>query len=513
VNERPRLTAPPVHPVFFALFPVAFLYRHNIQTVPWPDAVRVAVAVTAGALVLWIILGLVFRDRHRSAFVASGVALLALSFGHVKAGLEYAGPAGNTAVLLAVTAALVAGIVWVALRLGDVRRDITRILNFVALVLFLLGAVPAAISDVRNVAAPKGGSIDVATTRKAAASSKLRDIYYIVPDDYLGAAMKERTGYDNEPFLKALEERGFYVPRKVNTNYPKSYFSLAATLDMEYLKGPKPPTYDEVGVQLEKNRVVRFLRSKGYRWVYFPGWWDPTGMRYEADITYRYTSSSPFTQTFIETTIFGSAVRGTAARESLDRRTVIRRTTLFELDNMTKPRHLRGPVFVFVHLLLPHGPFVFEADGSELSEEVRKSRPQFHNYVEHVKFANARLLKAIDTLQSVPEDERPIILLQSEEGVHMPVELTYDTASSKDLAQPFSTMVAYYTPGVRAEKVLYPSISPVNSFRALLGMYFGADLPLLPDRSYGWTRTHEPTAKSRFVDLTRRVRAATEGLN
>jgi hypothetical protein len=42
---------------------------------------------------------------------------------------------------------------------------------------------------------------------------------------------------------------------------------------------------------------------------------------------------------------------------------------------------------------------------------------------------------------------------------------------------------AYYLPGVDSD-LIYPSISPVNTFRLILNTYFGADLPLLPDESY-----------------------------
>jgi hypothetical protein len=41
---------------------------------------------------------------------------------------------------------------------------------------------------------------------------------------------------------------------------------------------------------------------------------------------------------------------------------------------------------------------------------------------------------------------------------------------------------AYSVPG--GAPALYPSISPVNSFRVILNARFGESLPLLPDRSY-----------------------------
>ena len=42
---------------------------------------------------------------------------------------------------------------------------------------------------------------------------------------------------------------------------------------------------------------------------------------------------------------------------------------------------------------------------------------------------------------------------------------------------------AYFLPN-GGEKYLYPDITPVNSFRLILDLYFGTDLGLLEDRSY-----------------------------
>ena len=60
-----------------------------------------------------------------------------------------------------------------------------------------------------------------------------------------------------------------------------------------------------------------------------------------------------------------------------------------------------------------------------------------------------------------------------------------------------SILNAYYFPGGRYEG-LYQEISPVNSFRVVLNTFFGAKLPLLPDRSFfsTWTDPY------RFIDVT-----------
>lgn len=62
------------------------------------------------------------------------------------------------------------------------------------------------------------------------------------------------------------------------------------------------------------------------------------------------------------------------------------------------------------------------------------------------------------------------------------------------------TMDAYYLPGGGDQK-LYPSISPVNSFRVIFNRYFKTNYPLLEDRSCfsTWSRPY------RFFDVTDRI--------
>ena len=70
-----------------------------------------------------------------------------------------------------------------------------------------------------------------------------------------------------------------------------------------------------------------------------------------------------------------------------------------------------------------------------------------------------------------------------------------------DLNERMSILNAYYFPGQKYG-ALYPGISPVNSFRVVLNTYFGADLELLPDRSY-FSTWPEPY---KFIDVTDVVR-------
>ena len=54
-----------------------------------------------------------------------------------------------------------------------------------------------------------------------AAGTPLPDVYYVILDGYTrGDVLGEVYRFDNEPFLSALEERGFVVARESYSNYP-----------------------------------------------------------------------------------------------------------------------------------------------------------------------------------------------------------------------------------------------------------------------------------------------------
>lgn len=79
------------------------------------------------------------------------------------------------------------------------------------------------------------------------------------------------------------------------------------------------------------------------------------------------------------------------------------------------------------------------------------------------------MIDAILAKSSVP----PIIVLQ---GDHAPQLLTEGYNKHKILN-------AYYLPDGNVDW-LYPTITPVNTFRVILDEYFGEELPLLPDNIY-----------------------------
>ena len=109
---------------------------------------------------------------------------------------------------------------------------------------------------------------------------------------------------------------------------------------------------------------------------------------------------------------------------------------------------------------------------------------------------NRRIRQVLDSLLSDKKRSR-IIIVQGDHGPNMTLQVSGATTAAA--AERMSILNAYYVPAdVRAR--LYPSITPVNTFRAVLSRYFGDADPLLPDRMY-----FSPKEPYDFIDVTREV--------
>jgi hypothetical protein len=162
----------------------------------------------------------------------------------------------------------------------------------------------------------------------------------------------------------------------------------------------------------------------------------------------------------------------------------------YVFDKLAEIPKLKEPTFVFAHILIPHEPYVFDRNGNFLTKKEAIKRSRTLNYVDQVIFGNKKTQVTIDKLLS-GSPRPPIILLQGDEGP-WPIrfELEEETfnwrhASVAELREKMRILNAYYLPQVD-RSALYPSITPVNSFRLVFNLYFGEHFELLPDESYAF---------------------------
>lgn len=479
-------------PVLFSLYPPLFLYANNLEersldALLWPLVLSLFLGIA-----VWLAFRLVVRDAARASVAAFLVLLFFFTYGRFwtllrtlffkKARLEALWP------LAIWLAALIALVILVLRSKRDLRRlqtglglavGLLIVFSLVPILSFSLGPEPA-LPGGRNVTEefrlPPGAGSDRAA---------LPDVYYLIFDRYANEkSLKQYYGFDNTPFLEALRAKGFFVASDSRANYVGTKNSLASSLNMSYMPKQGPIKERVFFHILQEQAVARLLREAGYTYYHFGSWYEPTKYNRHADWNYKEGGlidlSRDFVKNFLETTIAGVFLR-----DAHDERANILNKFRTVGETVSKP----GPKFVFLHMLLPHHPYLFGPDGKPLSSREAKKRPVEKNYIDQLLFTNARIIELIDRILA---DSRtpPVIILQSDEGPaaeEFPV-FTMDRSDERAVLTArtrirYRILNAYFLPG-KEPSPLYSSISPVNTFRVVFNRYFGTDFQLLEDLSF-----------------------------
>jgi hypothetical protein len=318
-------------------------------------------------------------------------------------------------------------------------------------------------------------------------------VYYLIFDRYgREDVLREQLGFDNEPFLSALRERGFMIPAQSVANYPRTTHSLAASLNMSYLDdiaaeaGAGNDDWRPLRQMLRGSVVQETFRQLGYMTVQIGSWWEPTSKDPAADRNEVFDPIDEFGYVFSRTTMWPTISRFTGIGDPTDRSVEAWQRTKEQLEAIERTAEEPATTFTFAHVLLPHPPYVFDADGSYAAPGTHVTVDDA--YLGQLRYANERILEIVDTLLAGPDETDPIIVLQSDEGPN-PDALTLDqnsydftSAPQADLERKLGILNAYYLPGAAATP--HTTITPVNTFRMIFGAYFDAHLPLLPDRVF-----------------------------
>ena len=509
---------PPVlHPFLFVTFPILTLFADNFWEISYGDiasAVLVPMAWCMGVTCLLLVgLGKVLHNYRKAGIALSISILLFFSYGHfcraidalrIPVGAYIIGP---NKILFPLWLILFAVVLRFCFKRTEAEYSApTRVFNVIAMVLIILPLSTIAMQSARRDATINSrirARTQVVDTGEISSDKTYRDIYYIIFDRYAsGKSLREFYDFDNSPFEDDLIDLGFYVARDSTANYLKTAHSLASSLNMEYVNwledivGRESNDWSPLQhVLLQKYAVLTFLRAKGYRILHFGSWWAPTSRNLFADYNFTFGWMSRFHRLLVEDTFLSPVMAVLHAMRIIERHDFcftewqrVRR----QFDELETIPFRKGPTFTFVHMNIPHPPHIFDQDGNFRDEDDLFSLEEScsrEGYVDQVIYINKRIIYLVKSLQTNSELE-PIIIIQGDEGP-FPIEYARDPdsfdwtkASALELRKKMGILNAYYLPGVDSEAVLYPGITPVNSFRVVFDLYFDTKLELLPDRNY-----------------------------
>jgi hypothetical protein len=508
-------------PLHAGLLPFVYCLNYSVVNLFETEASTIAFVVIGFAAIGFLAVPpcrLIF-DTWRKAGIAVTLTIFFLIYYPVFFGEVLLEPLRIISVALA--AILFSWLLWRLHRTRNSLVNLTLTLNVVLLVLPVVD-LRVAIEWYSTVAAQRPQAAEIFPDLPGlpgATASEQPDIWYIVPDRYTGPGiLSDLVGFDNEPFLKRLEARGFAVAREAAANYQRTAMSVASTLNLDYLDSfvgrddIDPADWVPIYRTLIDNRLARFLDQAGYREFRVGNHWEPTRTGPYVDESLNIHDMPEFGGRILRYSLLGELA-------TLSRLGVVDswyahcRRLQRQLADMLTIASRPERKFVFAHLLLPHTPYTMNAAGECRNREDAYPDPVAKRYVDQVRVANAAFDRLFDAIIAGP---RPaIIVLQADEGP-WPPGLIY--SRSKDRRRSETVEWASMSPEQTRIKTkimlairypdgktppLDPHATPVNIFRRVLSRYFGLDLPDLKDRSFIHRRDG---ALYDFIDVTDRIR-------
>jgi len=312
------------------------------------------------------------------------------------------------------------------------------------------------------------------------------DVWHIIFDRYASReTLAASYGYDNRPFLDALRARGFQIGEGNYSNYQRTGHSVASTLNGAYLDGlagsmaERQTDWVPIYRSMTSNQALRFFAGSEYRTVFAGSWWNPTRVSGDASRNINYRAMPELARLVLEQSVPGFVMRQLRLPYGDSRGEQCHRAA----HKFARLRELAGEggrKYVFAHFLVPHPPFVLNADGSCRSLAAAGAASRRDNYVAQVDYVNREVLALIDTLRAGP---RPaVIVIHADEGPwpepHVgderfigqdPVDVDWARLSPARLREKMGILMAIRPADARP---LALPASPVNVYPAILNAYF-----------------------------------------
>ncbi|MBI4043162.1 MAG: hypothetical protein HY391_06785 [Deltaproteobacteria bacterium] len=469
-----------LHPLLFSLQSVLFVFAINkdkleLSSLPYPLLAAAGIAFLLFSLSL-----LILKSRYKSAILTSFSFVLFFSYGRF-----YELWQNHYFLWPIMTFSWIVVSVWIW-RCQKSLLKITRYLNALALLLVVISASEISVFKFKKVMEERERRELTQIELKRESNREERpNIYYIILDGYARAdTLRNIYHYDNSSFITFLKNRGFYIAEKSQSNYAITSLSIASSLNMKYHDHLQ--NFSELYEMIEENKVVRFLKNHGYSYTHFntvngvlrSSRYEDRNVSCSDDhdlyrfLLFMYRMSPFIIFEHLFSPSFDFMRRG------------IRKSVLCTFSELGKIPYLERPQFVFVHLVSPHPPFVFDRDG-RMNSNVKfrlKGNVWDHreDYLDQLIYITKKTMIVIDEILK-REKVRPIIILQSDHGPA--IRSDREPPDALFIQERMRNFNAYYLPE-SLEKLLYPSISPVNSFRFVFDHYFGAKRGLLKDEAY-----------------------------
>jgi hypothetical protein len=487
----------PIYPLLFALYPALDLLAENISQVTPITLLRPLAGSVIASVAVWLLAGLLLRNRRKAALLTFAFQVPFFTFGHLANLLEgQSGLANSLRVLIALGLIEVGSLAALGTWIFRTRKNLQALSSYLLVVNLLLVIFPLARIVQYYWISDRQDRQTVVHAGEVQTLDDKPDIYFIVLDAYSRQdLLKKDFNFDNLPFVDQLDQMGFDVIPCSRSNYNGTEVSLASMLNLEYLStlGIPGQAINSGSIPempfIKKNLVRTTLEQLGYRLYTFQtdyptlDWENTTQTFSPSQASTVSQKLLPIEALFIKSTALDLLMNLEIPWTGQLKMAVDSPYTdhiarvLYTLSELPGTATLAGPKFVYAHIILPHKPFVFDAQGNIQTDSAYFAKNggatdwehYQKGYIAQIEYANSQIVPDLKELLRYSQ-KPPIIILMGDHGYQ--VQDTY-----------FENLLAIYLPDHKTG-VLYPNLSLVNVFRVIFDQYFGSNYPLLPDVSY-----------------------------
>ena len=475
-------------PIFLVLLPVFFVlhgYTENFDVIPVADSLYLlGIYIAVSLLVFWLF-WLFYHDVAKAAIMSFAFMALQFFFGSLQDTLK--SELGESffsryAFLLPFFFVI---FVLIIVGLRKRKRGLTKLSAYLN-VLFALLVLMDLVWLVDKVLSAHERSRPAHSFQMASCDTCARpDIYFLLFDEYSSStALKELWNYDNNDLDSFLRQKGFSIQAYSKSNYNFTPFSIASTLNMDYLTIPNPKActvkdYSACVSSIRKNGICSMLEALGYEIVNYS--------IFDLD-----KNPSPVVEDFlpIKTKLITSQTFLSRIRKDLFYHLL---TGKFEIPWLTRDliyttyhnnekiinatlkesmSFSLKPKFVYSHIEMPHPPFYYsqgrkQTDRNVLVEENSKLSPS--SYLGYLPRTNLVIKQLVNSI--IANARRPVVIvLMGDHGFRTRQPEPYHFRNQNAVYTSFAT-----------DKWFDPHISNVNEFRVLCNHLFQTSFPLLKD--------------------------------
>jgi len=305
------------------------------------------------------------------------------------------------------------------------------------------------------------------------------DIYFIILDEYAAPSqMKSYFQYDMSPFIEYIKGKGFIVT-EIRDESLATGDIMESRLNMEIInhkddmassKSILNRLFESMGlrnsyekgqmIRIRNSKVIKYLNSIGYQFINIGSWFYQT--RYNKLAVQNINCFGFQFKDELSTII----VNNTVLRLILIKRYFHRRAVIRAFDVLENMPIISGKAkFIFAHIICPHTPYVFGANGEKLGLNPEKSNDNKHLYLDQHIFITKKVKELIDQIHSSSQASS-VIIIQADHGFRI------------DKPQADKVFSAVYIPSKK--RTPWPdSISSSNTFRILFNDLFGSKYEIL----------------------------------